>query len=408
MSDESCAVAVVGGGTAGLSLARELMRREVGPVVVLEREAEAGGIPRHCGHYPFGLREYNRLLKGPDYARRNRDAAARAGAEIRTSTTVTGLLPGGRLEVSGPSGPAVLAAKRVVLCTGVRESTRAQRLIGGDRPLGVVSTGALQGAVYLKGIRPFHRPVIFGSELVSFSALQTCAHLGITPLAMVEEEPRIFARRLFQPYLWLKRLPLYTGISQPRIKGAGRVEVLNFIDRHGANRTIETDGIIISGRFRPEAALLHRSHIEVDPGTGGPVVDQFGRCSDPAYFSAGNLVRPAETSGWCWFEGVAVAEHVAEDLAAAGKARTVPLFTREPRIRFIAPQRLRLVHADSSDSVIYIGLETSIDATLSARCADRVLWSAPLRGRPRRRLTVPLEPILKAAPDGPVELTLQD
>ena len=33
------------------------------------------------------------------------------------------------------------------------------------------------------------------------------------------------------------------------------------------------------------------------------MVDQFGRCSDPAYFAAGNLLRPVETAGWSFREG---------------------------------------------------------------------------------------------------------
>ena len=47
-------VLVVGGGPAGLAAATDLARAGR-RVTVLEREAEAGGIPRHCGHYPFGI-----------------------------------------------------------------------------------------------------------------------------------------------------------------------------------------------------------------------------------------------------------------------------------------------------------------------------------------------------------------
>ena len=71
----SCAVAVVGGGTAGLALATELKQQGIDDVLVIEREASAGGVPRHCGHYPFGVTEFKRLLKGPAYAQRLIDKA---------------------------------------------------------------------------------------------------------------------------------------------------------------------------------------------------------------------------------------------------------------------------------------------------------------------------------------------
>ena len=45
-----------------------------------------------------------------------------------------------------------------------------------------------------------------------------------------------------------------------------------------------------------EPSLLREGHVEVDPASGGPVVDQYGRCSDLAYYAAGNLLRPVESA----------------------------------------------------------------------------------------------------------------
>ena len=61
-------VVIVGAGPAGLAAATELRKRGVASVVVLDREPQAGGIPRHCNHFPYGLREFRRLLRGPAYA----------------------------------------------------------------------------------------------------------------------------------------------------------------------------------------------------------------------------------------------------------------------------------------------------------------------------------------------------
>ncbi|MGH2805303.1 MAG: FAD-dependent oxidoreductase, partial [Thermoleophilaceae bacterium] len=83
-------VAIVGGGPAGLAAAIELRRRGVREVVVVEREAQAGGIPRHARHQGFGLRDLHRALSGPAYALRYAERARGAGAEVLAETMVTG------------------------------------------------------------------------------------------------------------------------------------------------------------------------------------------------------------------------------------------------------------------------------------------------------------------------------
>ncbi|PVA05703.1 NAD(P)/FAD-dependent oxidoreductase [Thalassorhabdomicrobium marinisediminis] len=408
-TETSCTVAIVGGGTSGLALAAELMRLKVGRVVVLEREPNSGGIPRHCGHYPFGVYEYKRLMKGPDYARKNTDVAADLGAVIRTGTTVTALRPGGTLELTTPGGREVLHADRVVLCTGVRESSRAQRFINGDRPYGVISTGALQSLAYLEHIRPFTRPVIFGSELVSFSAIQTCAHLGIKPAALVEEEDHVRVRALLTPYLIAKRVPLFTGIRQPTIIGSDQVEAFEFSDKNGRYRRIETDGIIISGRFRPEAALLKASHLAVDRGTGGPVVDQSGRCSDPAYFATGNILRPAETSAFCWQEGVDTAARVANDLETSPSyaPNVISVTHDDPAIRFVVPQRIATPLPPHGMTNFYLGLTKEVRGVLEARAGGKTVWEKPIKSQPIRRLQFPLSEIVKPDVADDITFTLR-
>lgn len=109
---ENIDVAIIGGGPSGLSAAITLRKLGVGTVVVLEREPEAGGIPRHCGHPPFGLREYGRVYTGPAYARKNVTQAVKAGVDIRVKHSVTQMGQGGRLEVVSPQGAWWVATAR--------------------------------------------------------------------------------------------------------------------------------------------------------------------------------------------------------------------------------------------------------------------------------------------------------
>jgi NAD(P)H-nitrite reductase large subunit len=82
------------------------------------------------------------------------------------------------------------------------------------------------------------------------------------------------------------------------------------IERDGRRETIACDGVVFTGRFQPETAILKGGHIALDPGTGGPTIDQYFRCSDLQVFAAGNLLRPVETSGQCWAEGRIVAANM--------------------------------------------------------------------------------------------------
>ena len=403
----NCNIAIVGGGTAGLALATQLRRQGVDDVVILERETEAGGVPRHCGHFPFGLREFKRIYKGPDYARENLRRAIKAGVDVRTSTTVIALHPGARLSLSTAQGSHDLQAQRVVLCTGVRESSRAQRFIGGQRPTGVISTGALQSMVYLHHRRPFKRPVILGTELVSFSAIMTCRHMGMKPVAMIEQNSRITVRQIMRPFPAIKGVPIKFNVQDLRIIGDKTVQAIQYTDINGDAQTIETDGVIVTGGFRPEAALLHASHIEVDPDTGGPVVDQYNRTSDSSYFCSGNMLRPVETSSWCWHEAVETASRIAADLKSPiGACETVCLQSDDPAIRFVMPQRLAMTDAPFAMKTMQIRLNTPAIGHLTAISAGKPIWGDFIQSRPERRILAPLSPVLKARPTSPVLLKI--
>ena len=82
-------VLVIGAGPAGLAASLELRRLGVGTVLAVDREKEAGGIPRHCHHIGFGMRDLFRVMTGPAYAAQYVRLAQQAGVQIKTETTVT-------------------------------------------------------------------------------------------------------------------------------------------------------------------------------------------------------------------------------------------------------------------------------------------------------------------------------
>lgn len=406
-------VIIIGGGPAGLSAAVALKQAGVARVVVLERESEAGGIPRHCGHPPFGMREFNRIYTGPQYARRLVARALDAGVEIRTLTTVVEARAGGVLLVSGKAGPEEMSARRVIHATGVRETPRSARIISGSRPLGVVNTGALQSMIYLKHRRPFRRPVIVGTELVSFSAIQTCRHMGIKPVAMIEANNRVTARWFFGLYPRLVGVRLHLETSLSAIRGDRKVEGVEVTGPDGTIRQIDCDGVLLTGRFTPESSLARCGHLQVDAGTGGPVIDQYGRCSDPVYFATGNLLRPVETAGWSWHEGRQTGRWVAADLAGKLPAADalIDIEVADPRIKFAMPQKLAIsngrVRASAGMGYLQMRLSQPVSGKLVAgNAAGKVLWQKTIQSLPERRILLPLAELL-VEPDRQVILKIE-
>ncbi len=385
---------VIGAGPAGLSAATELRRLGVAHVTVVDREAEAGGIPRHGGHYPYGLREFRTLMKGPAYARALRDRALAAGVTIRTGITVTALHPGGRISVTSDDGMGQMSAARVLLAMGARETPRATRLIGGVKPGGILSTGALQGLVYLNGQRPFRRPVILGTELVAFSAILTCRHLGITPVAMIEPGARTTARWPTALFPRMLGIPLHLRTDLLSIEGADRVTGVTVQGPDGQTRQIACDGVIVTGGFRPESALLAGGPIAIDPATGGPLIDSTGRCSDPAYFAAGNLLRGIETAGACWDEGRRIGGAIARSLKGQTPHAALSVTTVGEALKYVLPQS---VAPDRALSRFQLRVTRPVQGNLVVKLNGREVARHPISARPERRITVPFSVLPKGA-----------
>ena len=348
-------VLVVGAGPAGLAAAIELCRLGVRDVLVVDREQEAGGIPRHCAHTGYGLRDLHRVMAGPAYARHYRKAASAAGTVIRMRTTLTdwnGPWPGssGQVEatLTSPAGVETVEAEAVLLATGCRERPRSARLVPGSRPAGVLTTGELQQRVYLYGERLTGRAIVVGAEHVSFSAMLTLAHAGADVVALVTDQHQHQSLAAFQlgaRLVW--RVPVWTDTTVIEIVGGEQVTAVRLRDEQtGADRTVPCDLVVFSAGWIPDSEQARLAGAQMDPNSRGPTVDTSLRTSLPRLFAAGNLVHPAETADVAALSGRHAATQIARFLSAPTESRsqlstTVPV-TVSPPLRWISPGVIRL------------------------------------------------------------------
>ena len=394
---------VVGAGPAGLATAIELRRRCVADVVVLEREPEAGGIPRHADHPGFGARDLRRLLRGPAYARRYAELARAAGAEIRTEATVTGWTADGALEVTSPTGRATIAAAAVVLATGCRERPRAARLVPGSRPEGVMTTSTLQQLVHLHHRTVGTRAVVAGAEHVSFSAVATLAEGGASTVAMVTEAPRPQSFAAFRAGAALRyRAPLHPRTRIAAIHGRERVEAVDLEDLDtGATRRVACDTVVFTADWIPEHELAVLGGVALDPGTRGPRVDTALRTTRPGVFAAGNLDHGAEAADVAALSGRHAGAAAAAFLNDGSWPARVPVEVAPP-LHWIAPNTIAPGAGPPPRCRFALRSHAFLTTPLLAIAQDgRTLWRGRLRAlRPGRSAALPAGWIAAVDPAG--------
>ena len=379
-------VLVVGAGPAGLSAARDLARLGHS-VLVVDREAEAGGIPRHSNHQGFGLRDLHRSITGPDYARRLVGRALLAGARLRCATTVTNF-SGDGVQLVSPGGVALMRPSAVLLATGARERPRSARGIPGDRGVGVMTTGQLQQMVQA-GLPVGTRAVVLGAEHVSYSAVLTLRHAGVRTVTMVTD--------LARPQSFVGAAPaaravlgvtLRSSTVVARVEGRQRVETVVLRDlRTGREEGVVADLLVTTGDWIPDADLARRAGLELDAGTGGPRSSLDGRTGIVGVFAAGNVVHPAETADRCALGGRSAARRIAAHLRTGELGALTRLETRPP-LGWVWPNLVE--PGRPPDRIVLRISERTRSGLVVAHQGGRTLGRARLHGGvPNRRSSVP-------------------
>ncbi|MEV2253466.1 FAD-dependent oxidoreductase [Streptomyces sp. NPDC050147] len=331
-------VLVVGAGPAGLAAAARLAASRAGTVEVLEREARAGGVPRHCHHGGFGRWG----VTGPRYAESLVEAALGAGAAVRTGVSATGWAGPLSVDTTGPHGLERITARAVVLATGARERPRAARLVPGTRPAGVFTTGELQQAVNIYRQEIGTRAVVVGAEPVSYAALSALRRAGVEVVALVTEEARaqVGRGRAAAARLGVPPVPLLTGAVVAELLGRGRLSGVRLRRGDGRETVLACDTVVFTGDFVPDHELARRGGVLLDPGTRGPAVDASFRTASPGVFAVGSGIHAVEPAPVAAGEGVRVAGSVGRHLGDAGwPGDAVPLVVDAP-LRWVAPNRL--------------------------------------------------------------------
>lgn len=289
--------AVIGGGSAGLAAAVCLKQLGIEDVIVLEKDAEAGGILNQCIHNGFGLQTFHEQLSGPAYAERFEDQAEDLNVEIRLNTMVVHLYPDRRIEYVNPQeGYVTISADAVILAVGCYERSRGAVEIPGERPSGIYTAGQAQRYLNMDGYLVGKKVFILGSGDIGLIMARRMTLEGAKVYGVAELMPYSNGLpRNMKQCLEDFGIPLYLSHTVTHIYGHDRLEKIELSevgpDRKpikGTEQYFDVDTLLLSVGLIPENHLGDEAGIVMDPRTRGPVVDENYMTSIPGVFACGN------------------------------------------------------------------------------------------------------------------------
>ncbi len=314
--EDTCDVAIVGGGPAGLSAAIAARRAGAGVLLVDERSTLGGQYlkqPASEGAVPRG---------GPDAQSRAGAAliarVRESGASISSATTVWGAYrdPGDRVQLGLlKNGTArTVTARMLVIATGAYE--RPVHVPGWTLP-GVMTTGAAQTLLRAFGVLAGRRVLVAGNGPLNLQVARELVRAGAEvvgvaegagspfkrprrALAAVAAGPRLAGNGI-AAVAQLKRagVPVWWANRVAALEGDQHVERATVVPlgAKGEARVVAVDAVLLSDGFWPSnelARLLGCRHHAVDRGAMAHLEAEVGPLGDtslPDVFVVGEAAR---------------------------------------------------------------------------------------------------------------------
>lgn len=302
---------VIGGGSAGIAAALGAYENGLTDILVIEREAEYGGILQQCIHNGFGLHTFNEELSGPAYAEKYYDLIKDNECIRFVYETVVTKIDDKIVTVQSKEGLRQIAADAIVLSTGCRERPAGAIGMKGNRCEGVYTAGTAQKYLNKEGFLVGKKVFILGSGDIGLIMARRMTLEGAKVIGVAELQPYSngLARNIKQ-CLEDFDIPLYLSHTVESVHGSSRLESITLIevDDHlkkieGSEQEIECDCLLLSVGLIPENTLIEELGVKIDPRTRGAVVDDRYMSSVEGIFACGNALHVHDLVDYVSIEG---------------------------------------------------------------------------------------------------------
>ncbi|MBR5341401.1 MAG: FAD-dependent oxidoreductase [Erysipelotrichaceae bacterium] len=308
---------IIGGGSAGIAAALGAYENGLKDILVIEREAEYGGILQQCIHNGFGLLTFNEELSGTAYAEKYFNLLKdNECIKFMYKAAVTEI-KGKTLKVSTSEGIKHIEAEAIVLSTGCRERPAGAIGLKGNRCEGVYTAGTAQKYLNKEGFLVGKKVFILGSGDIGLIMARRMTLEGAKVIGVAELQPYSngLARNIKQ-CLEDFDIPLYLSHTVEAVHGRSRLESITLIEVddklqkiEGSEQEIACDCLLLSVGLIPENTLIEEMGVKLDPKTKGAVVDDNYMTSIEGIFACGNTLHVHD-----------LVDYVSQEGKKAGKA----------------------------------------------------------------------------------------
>lgn len=407
-------IVIIGGGPAGMAAAVAAYDAGCTDVVILDREADLGGILRQCIHAGFGLHKLGKELTGPEYADIYKREVLKRNIQVFYETTVTNLSPKKEITARNRDGILKIQAKAVILAMGCRERPRGALNTPGTRPAGIFSAGTAQKFINCQGYLVGKEVVILGSGDIGLIMARRMTLEGAKVRAVCELMPYSggLTRNIVQ-CLEDFDIPLYLSTTVCEIHGKERLEGVTIaqVDKNRrpigeTKRFIPCDTLLLSVGLIPENELTRAAGIPMDPVTNGALVDEHCQTQVDGIFACGNVLQVHDLVDYVSQEAERAGRSAAQYVKTGSEnLRSVPTQAGFG-VRYVLPQR---VHISQEDVALFLRVTQPFGKVIfTVKSGDRVLATAKrLRAAPgeMEKLTIKAD-ILKTVTE-PITVSLE-
>ena len=361
---------IIGAGPAGLGAALAAEERGVKDILLLERDYFLGGILPQCIHNGFGLDYFGEELTGPEYAHRFIDRIPESTVQVMDETMVLDITPDKEITaLNRHQGVQKIEAKAVLLAMGCRERTREAIKIPGDRTAGVLTAGTAQRYINIEGYLPGRKVIVLGSGDIGLIMARRMTLEGAEVDSVLEIMP--YSSGLVRNKVQCLDdfdIPLKLNHTLTRIEGDKRVErvVVSRVNDDlepvpGSEQTVECDTVLLAVGLIPENELTKQMGIELDPVTGGAVVNEQRETEINGVFACGNVLQVHDLVDYVTEESEIAARAVSEYLSRRRKKRRKKIkLTAGEQITYVVPHRIDYVYQDKDKKTLKLFLRSSV------------------------------------------------